>query len=753
MHNRSMLNNNLSIHPLASLFSMTQGPHWSHQRLLAIASQLSMLLIGIFIFTNLIITLGERRLQEEWATQRYSELQTIGILLADKVAFQEFRTQLFAKDERLQDYLRNPNAAQQKKLLESWQELVQHIPELLSIALFDPQGNYRFSTQPNINKEALSLTDLASNANLASNEVYTSPVKFVPLDGKLEPYFYQMSWLEKPDLSSMGYLLTYNSMVQMLESIKPAFSSNKSPLLVLDTQGLLYAGVNEPSPLTNLPETLGASLQQSYPALWREMSMNNFGQFHGDKATFVYLKVELTSQVELKREYFLVSYISNADIAARFSQWQTIVIITAILLSLLASAVLVLNHMYRIQERSRKYSIDVANCLFNSDIGFILANEHARIISANPKAAEATLIPLDELTDRSLQRTLCLDDATYEQMLEQIELSGQWTAEITLENPDGPTLKVQVRQAPREGKGLAQLLVTLEDISELVNCKKHALLNELLCDNSVATALTDASGKLLKINPVFDQLMQLNGDLNHNLAALLANDLGNQWPRITAQISMQGQWQGQILCSANQPHSHCLQATLKGHLGNDGDIDYIICTLEQAADRLRGPEPHHYVPHRSTILLNLTALERYFTSLAPQSREQSSLLLIDINPEGILSHMSDIAQLETRQQEVEVQLLLEIPTHYQILHWQLGKIIVMLPDTNATQAHHFALNTLEKLNSNGLGEGINMGIASYQAGQTLEQYLSNAEIALKRAKQNNEQNIAQAFTRHQSEGN
>lgn len=113
----------------------------------------------------------------------------------------------------------------------------------------------------------------------------------------------------------------------------------------------------------------------------------------------------------------------------------------------------------------------------------------------------------------------------------------------------------------------------------------------------------------------------------------------------------------------------------------------------------------------------------------------------------MLSHMSDIDQLETRQQEVEVQLLLEIPAHYQILHWQLGKLIVILPDTAATQAHLFALNTMEKLNSNGLGEGICIGIASYQEGQTLEQYLSNAEVALKRAKQNKAQNIAQAFTR------
>lgn len=85
---------------------------------------------------------------------------------------------------------------------------------------------------------------------------------------------------------------------------KPAFSSNKSPMLVLDTQGLLYAGASDLAPLSNMPETLGASLRQSYPALWRDMSMSNFGQFHGEEATFVYLKIELTAQPETHREYF-----------------------------------------------------------------------------------------------------------------------------------------------------------------------------------------------------------------------------------------------------------------------------------------------------------------------------------------------------------------------------------------------------------------------------------------------------------------
>lgn len=745
-----MLKKKPSTHPLAPLHYLTQGLHWSHQRLLAVASQLSMLVIGMIILTNIIITLGERRLQEELATQRYSELQSIGTLITDKVAFLKFRTQLFAKDERLKQYLKNPTLSQQQKLQDSWQELVQHIPELLGIALFDPQGNYKFSTASNFSKDPLASTLLSSSHNFWGKEIYTSSLEFVPLNGTLAPYMYQIAWLEKSDQSSMGYLIAYNSMVQMLESIKPAFSSNKSPMLILDNQGVIYAGISNLDPLPHMPETLGASLRQSYPRLWREMSMNNFGQFHNDDATFVYLKVELTSQQpKLHREYFLLSYIRNEDIASRFSQWQNIAIVAALILTILAAWMILLTHMYRLQHRSRQYSIDVANGLFNSDIGFILANEHARIISANSKAAESTLIPLDELADRSLQRLLNLDDVAFAQMMKQVHQNGEWSAVLSLENTEGPTLKTHIRQAPRIGRGLPHLLVTLEDISELINSRKQAFLSDLLCDNTVAAALTDINGKLIKINPVFDQLMQLNGDLNHDLASLLANDLDKQWPRIAAQISMQGLWQGQILCSPNLRHSNCLQATLKGHVANDGEIDYIICTLEQACDRIRGTEPRSFVPHRSTILLNLPDLERYFTSLTIQSRNNSCLVLMDINPEGMLSHMSDIDQLEIRQQEVEIQLLLEIPTHYQILHWQLGKLVVILPDTDATRAHHFALHTMEKLNSNGLGEGISIGIASYQEGQTLEQYLSNAEVALKRAKQNNDQNIGQAFTRHQ----
>ncbi|NMH66492.1 PAS domain-containing protein [Shewanella salipaludis] len=742
-----MLNRNSDLHSLKPLLIAAQGIHWSHQRLLAVASQLSMLIIAMIILTNLAITLGERRLQEEWATQRYSELQTVGTLIADKVAFQQFRTQMFAKSEALQQYLQQGDEANQNKLLGTWEPLVQNIPELLGIALFDPQGNYRFSTGPIFSTESLPPSLLGGARNMGGNEIYTSPLEFTPIAGLLEPYMYQLAWLENPDQSIKGYLVTYISMLQMLEAIKPAFSSNKSPMIMLDTQGVLYAGAEQLDPMPRLPETLGASLKQSYPSLWRNMSMSNFGQFHGEDATFVYLKVELTTQYETKREYFLLSYIRNSDIATRFAQWQNLLLMASVALTLLAAAAILLTHMYRLEQRSRQYSIALANKLFSSDIGYLIVNDNARVISANAKAASATLLPLDELTDRSIQRTLHLDDATYAMLLEQVYSTGEWRGQINLEAIGGAILRTVIRPAPNSNKRAPHLLITLEDISELSSCQKEAFLSRLLCNNAVAAALTDASGKLIMTNDVFDTQMQLNGELDHNLATLLDNDLSNQWPRITQQITMQGKWQGQILCSANHRHSACLQATLQGHMDSDGEVQYIVCTLEQATQRNRIKEAGELIPHRSTIFLNLEDLERYFRSLPPQSRNQSSLLLVDINPEGMLSHMSDIGQLETRQQEVEMRLLLELPSSYQMSHYQLGKLVLILPDTDATQAHKFASEILDTLNENGLGEGICIGIAGYQPEQSLEAYLSNAEVALKRAKQTGNQNICQAFTR------
>ena len=742
-----MLKRDSRIHSLKPFLLEAQGIHWSHQRLLAAASQISMLVITIVLITNVIITLGERRLQDEWATQRYSELQTVGTLLADKVSFQQFRTQVFAKAELLNKYLSSPTLENQESVQASWEHLSANIPELLGIALFDANGQFKFATDYNFGSEPLPPALLGSARNMGGNEIYTSPLEFSPVDATFEPYMYQLAWLENPDQSVRGYLVTYNAMLKMLEAVKPAFSSNKSPLMLFDTQGLLYAGpMNAEQKITRLPDTLGGSLKQTYPEFWRQIATSNFGQYHDDVATYVYLKVELTTQYETRREYFLVSSIEHELIAAKFSQWQNILIIGALALTLLATAVIVLSHFYMLEQRARQYSIELANGLFNSEMGCIIVNENGRVVCANPRAAQSLMLALDELTDRSLQRILHLELDVYTQLMNHLKTTDNWAGEIDLSSQGGGMLRTHIRKAPKS-KGHQYLLITFEDISELTTSRNDAFMNQLLAESAVAVALTDAKGQLIRVNQVFDQLMRLNGELNHNLTHLLDNDLENQWQRITQQIAMQGQWQGQILSNPESRNAFCFQATLKGHLDVEGDVDYIICTLEQAMTRSKAGIITELVPHRNAILVSLADLERYFKSLPNESRQQASMVLVDISPEGLLSHMSDIGQLEKRQQNIEMQLLLGLPTHYQMAHWQLGKLVIILPNTDADSAHKYALDVLHKLTDNGLGEGISLGIACYQTGQTLEQFLSNAELALKRAKQNGEQNIGQAFTR------
>ena len=137
------------------LIIAAQGIHWSHQRLLAVAAQLCLLIISVTLLSNVIITLGERRLQEDWATQRYSELQAVGTVIADKVAFQQFRTQMFAKSELLKRYLDLPSKEREEKLKQNWNIIRDNIPELLDMALFDPQGKFKFATSDDVGHEPI----------------------------------------------------------------------------------------------------------------------------------------------------------------------------------------------------------------------------------------------------------------------------------------------------------------------------------------------------------------------------------------------------------------------------------------------------------------------------------------------------------------------------------------------------------------------------------------------------------------------
>lgn len=718
-----------------------RGVHWSRQRLLAIASQLSMLVITVFLITNVLITLGERQVQKEWAVQRYSELQTIGTLLADKISFQQFRTQMFSRAEPLKHFLNSPGHQEEQHLLQSWQSLKSNIPELMDIALYDANGKFRLASSGNFSNTPLSKALLDSTQSMGGDDIYTSNVEFAPVDDRLEPYVMQMAWLENADQSVRGYLVTYNSLSQMLQSIKPAFSSNDSPMLLLDNQGQLYAGASNLDPLPGIPDTLGSSLRQSYPLLWRDLANNNFGEFHGALASFVYLKISLASASQHDADYLLLSYIRNEDISERFAQWRNILLVTSVIVTLLAALTILLIHLFRLEQRARLGSIRLADGLFRADYGCLLINDSGRIVCANDTAATILKQRQQDIENRSLQKLLEQEQQWYDDVRHQLQQNNVWQGEVQLQALDNMVLHFNIRIIGQGSDGYA--LISFEDISELKQVRQDAFLNQLLSDSAVATALLTPKGNLVRVNEAFDQMLQLDGNLEHTLTELLQNDLDKQWPRIMQSVATHGLWQGQILCQDKRPG--CLQATLKSYQDSDGELSYLICTLERASNIRELPGPK--IPHRIKVMPEPDDLDNFFNAMSPQEQQHSCLMVLDISPEALLSHMSEIESLETRQQQVETQVLADLPRGYQIANLQLGKIAVLLPNTDATASHHFAAQVLENLGQHGLANGVCIGIAAYVAGQSLQQFLKNAEVALKRAKQSGERNICQAFTR------
>ncbi|KFZ39155.1 diguanylate cyclase [Shewanella mangrovi] len=718
-----------------------RGVQWSRQRLLAMVSQLCMLVITVVLIANVVVTLGERKFQQEWAVQRYSELQTVGTLLADKVSFQQFRTQMFARSEQLRHYLQNPGEQELDRLLSSWDTMKQNIPELMDIALYDAGGKFKQASSPRFGAAPLPKSLLKQVNTLSDNDIYTSAIEFVPVEDRLEPYQMQLARLENADQSIRGYLVTYNSLQQMLQAIKPAFSSNDSPLLLLDDQGQLYAGASNLDPLPGIPDTLGSSLRQTYPTLWRELAMNNFGEFHGDNAAFVFLKITLGAQNNDGQQYVLLSYIRNHDITARFEEWRNILLLSVVIMTILAAAVIVLVHLYRIEQRSRANAIELADGLFRSDAGCLLVNTMGRIVCANDRAAKLLKLDQQEIENRSLQKLFEQDDHWYQKVREHLQQEQIWHGEAQLQTLENIYIRFNIRVSGDQDYTF--VLITFDDISELKQARQEAHLNQLLSDSSVATALLTPSGQLVKVNDSFNHLLRLDGCLHKSLLNLLQNDFENQWQRILKLVSMHGHWQGQIL--NGERRGECLQTTLKGCLDEEGELEYLICTLEQAGASHWGHKGEQ-MPYRSAVMNELPDLERYFEAMNDADKSHSCLLLLDINPEDMLSHLSDIGQLESRQQQVEMQLLRDLPRGYQMSNWQLGRIVILLPNTDSTTAHHYAKNSLDSLSHNGLSDGICIGIAAYCQGQTLEKFLANSEVALKRAKQSGYGSICQAYT-------
>ncbi|MCW3171608.1 nucleotidyl cyclase domain-containing protein [Shewanella subflava] len=725
------------------LIASVQDIHWSRTHILSLASQIILLIIALFIATNMIINMGERRLQEDWAGQRYSELQTVASLASDKMSFLQFRTQTFANGELLRQYLSSPSDEQKQKLFQSWDSLTKHIPELLGLALYDPQGKLKFATSSNFEGLALPAKLLKGKSTLGGGEIFSSDMAFIPIDGKLEPYIFQLAWLENPDQSINGYLVTYNSVTRLLDTIKPAFFNPNSPLLLLDHQSFLYAGANQSNPLTNMPDTLGASLKQTHPELWQSMAMNNFGQYHSKNSTFVYLKVELTGQNETKREYFFLSYIRHQDIATRFEQWTIVLVVASIFIGLLGVGLIVFRYRYLMERKARHNSIRLSNGLFNTELSYAITNDSGRILGINESAANSLHYQLNTLTDRSLQRVLNLNDDKFDEITNILYEKQGWSGCIGLDD-DNHQINIHIH---RESLSPSEhyWIVVFNDISELVASRQLAFLNQLLSDGAIATALTDAQGKMISFNHCFDGLMQLHGDNQLDIVSLLGNEISNVWGNILTQVTLQGEWQGQISPFEESRFNKNLKITINGHLSLEGDIEYLIFTVETHV-----PTPMHsstMMASKSNMVMRMVDLENHFNNTSENIKFSSSLMVMDINPEGIFNNMGDISQLEKRQQDIESQLLIDLPPSYQLAHLQLGKLVLFLPKTDATHTHLFAIKTLQNLANHQLDEGINIGIAGYLEKQSLEQYLANADVALKRAKQSGDQNICQAYTR------
>lgn len=739
-----MLKRNLAPAFNQSFLLPSQGPSWSRQRLLGLSAQLLVLLLVATIFTSVMISLGEKRLQQDWATQRYSELQTVGTLLADKVSFQQFRTRLFARGELLRQYLESPTQVRKTQVLSHWQSLVDNMPDLLGVALYNPAGKLEFASSDIFGGARLPASLLGSNRTMGGKDVYTSPVELLANNGQLEPFMYQLSWLENPDQSIKGYLVTYNSVAKTMTSVRPTFSKSSSPLMLFDDQGFMFVGP-EGDGSNGIPNIQGESLAASFPALWQQMNGKYYGQFHDQDATYVYIKIELATQYETKRELYLVSYIDDLEVAAHFTHWRHILLTFAVSMVLALSAVIILSHLYRLEQRSRMLNIELSRGLFNTDAGWMIAGDSGRIIKANRAASQALKQDTDELEDRSLQRALQLDEATYREVTSLLNATGYWQGEVDLQSRGGGTVRTRIRKILLLDQRREYLLVNIDNITELTQTRHEAYLYRMMTEVETALALTKADGTIIKYSPACKQLLQLESREPGKLLACLDEEGEDLWYRITEQLNAQGFWKGQLGCNHPAGNGTGFKASLKAIANGEGELEYIACQFTRtiAKNAVTGD----MVPHRSAVLINHTNLQRYYDSLPTDGRDSASVMLLDVTPARMLSHMSDIGQLEQRANQIEVQLLREMPRNYQMSHWQLGKLIVVMPGTQANKAHEFAEQIMQMLTNLGLAEGLSIGIAANQPGQSLQQFLSNAEVALRRAKQPGEQNICQAFTR------
>ncbi|WP_394496651.1 PAS domain-containing protein [Shewanella sp. ENK2] len=476
------------------------------------------------------------------------------------------------------------------------------------------------------------------------------------------------------------------------------------------------------------------------------MANTNFGQYHNELGTFVFLKVELAANNSAIREYYLMSYIRHEDIAARFEQWRYILIFFGVLIGSLATALLYTRHRYQLEKNANVNSINLASSLFRNQQSCLIVNSSGRVLKANRQAAKTLSVEIEALLERRLQRVLQLEDDVYQSLTDAMENGKHWQEIVSIDE-DSCTITVSAQPGKTQLKSERYWVVTFENITELTSAKQQGYFYQLLSESNVATALTDTNGQLLKFNHKFKKLLDIEADSQDNVMELLGKEFSQQWADINSRLSLQGKWKGQIFADADTRFANSLKASIQAEHNLDGEIEYLVVTLQiLKLQKSLQQLPSQQAP-LSSMVVPLSELEVHFSTLTEPNREQTCLLIMDINPEGLISHISDIDHLEKRQKDIEMQLLIDLPIGFQIAHWRLGSLVILLTSSDSVQAHKYAMSIMDRLEQNELNEGINIGIAGYPEPQSFEHYLSNAEVALKRAKQTGNQNICQAFTR------
>ena len=728
--------------PTSSILITHQNAVWSKKRLLSLGLQLTLLIFVLTLITRLILSAGENRLQQDWATKEYRELQTVANLLVEKVNFQKFRTQILSQSEILQNYLASPSIEGQQNIIKQWKKLQQNIPELIGMALHTTKGELDFSTHALLGKTPLPKSLLGTNAYTGTSSVYTSPMQLAHIDGEMNPFMHQFTAFENNNQQTTGYISTYNSMSKTLQNVKSAFSNPNSSLLIVDTQGQIFAGVNAQKDKSLITNMIGENLSQNYPKLWKKISKQSFGQYQNPKNIVVYLKIELAAQYEAKHEYYLISYINKSIFSEQFSLWENALVITSIILGALLACIIILFHFLQIEKIAKEFNIKFNSQLFNAKTSWLIVSEMGRIFASN-KTSESTLsYTKEQLNGKMFERIINFNIFTNKEVVNSIKDTNCWHGNIPYPFDHRIKLHCFIQQIQPLESSEKYFIINLDNECEIEQQKASFTQERMLNETSAAIALISPEGDVIDANANLNKLFPLLSISSQQNVSLVITDTKQHWHQIIDQLKDTSIYESKLKIAQTNQFIH---VTLSINKAKDHDIENIICTF--FVENNNREHVNSKVPNRSSVLTNFDYLESYFKALSSQSRDNASLLLISINPKTVLSLVSHTEDLTTRQNQVELQVLRVLPYQFQIARWMLGKLIIIMPSTTAFEAHQTAALILTALKKHNLLEGVSIGISSYQAPQTLRQLLANAEIALERAPKDIGQPIFQAFTK------